>query len=57
MYRIVEKDNKFYVQEKSFLFWSTCYIYCPDYSRVPAVYDSYEEALWYWELKGFIEDA
>lgn len=57
MHRIIQKDNKFYVQEKTFIFWKMCYIYCPDYSRKIAGYNSYEEALWYWELKGLLEDA
>lgn len=55
-YRIVEEQGVFYVQKRSFFFWTICYIYSSDYSRRPAIYYSYEDAMTYFNLKGFLED-
>lgn len=55
-YRIVEEQGFFYVQKRSFFFWTICYIYSPDYSRRPAIYSSYEDAMTYFNLKEFLED-
>jgi len=56
MYRIVESGGYFQVQKKSFLFWTNCYYFTPDYSRYLARYGSYEEALNYLGYKDFLED-
>lgn len=43
------------MQKKSFIFWTDCYYFTPDYSRYLACYDSYENALQYLGYKDYLE--
>lgn len=56
MYRIVESGGVFQIQKKSFFFWTNCYYFKSDFSRHLARYETYEEALYFFGYKDYLEN-